>query len=386
MLRTILFIAICDAFLIAVPIDRAPTSATGLTGSSRTILSADEITNLATRLVSLERTIEERRKLENIPGVALVVVTGDKAVYANGFGLRDAERTLPVTPDTLFEIGSTTKAFTAMAAMMSVDDGKLALDDPPRKYLSYFKLRDPDADAAVTIRDLLSHRTGLKAYEDDVWLSNEKLSREAVIKAVMMNKPAVKFRETFQYNNVMYTAAGECVARAQQSTWEDVIQTRILNPLGMNHSAPLLKQLRDTSNLSIGYKAGPKAIHRRDFNNIAPAGGILSSAADMAQWLRLMIGGGVFDGKRLVSEKSFAEIVSKQIRLRDDADYGLGWGLVRWHNRGIITHTGGTDGFSSLVEFMPDQKIGFAFLSNVPESKLLKEIRGIIWRVLLDVQ
>lgn len=389
MLKRILSIAICQAFLIGFLPGQLQNTRISATPSTDSVSSEtrDDIPNLASRLTAIERTLEQRRKLENIPGLALVIVASDKVIYVKGFGFRDIEHNLPVTPETLFEIGSTSKAFTAMAAVISVDDGKLSLDDPPKKYLTYFKLRDPETDAAVTIRDLLSHRTGLKAHDDDLWLNDEKLSREAVIKAIMMSKPTAKLREKFQYNNVMFTAAGECIARAQQSTWEDVIRTRILQPLGMNASVPVLRELRDTSNLSLGYKIGktPKPVRRRDFSNVAPAGGIISNAVDMAQWMKLMIGGGVIEGRRLVSEKGFSELVSKQMSVRENVDYGLGWGIVRWHERKFVTHTGGTEGFSSHVELQPDQKLGFVFLCNVPEAQLVKEIRGIIWGELLDI-
>ena len=347
----------------------------------------NDTADLPTRLATIERVVEERRKAFKIPGVSLVIVKGDDIIYLKGLGLGDVEHNIPANADTLFEIGSTTKAFTAMAAMISVDEGKLSLADSPRKYLPYFRLQDSDADSKVTIRDLLSHRTGLKAYDDEVWIKNEKLSREEVIRAVMLKKPVAKLGEKFQYNNVMYTAAGECVAKAQNSTWERVIASRILVPLGMNASAPSLNELADKSRLSFGYKPGdkPKRIPRRDLSNIAPAGAIISNVRDMGRWLRVMIGRGAIDGKRLVSESSFNELVSRQMKISEQADYGLGWGIVEWRGHELVTHTGGTDGFSSQVEFMPDQMIGFVLLCNVPDPDLLKEIRKIIWENLLDI-
>jgi CubicO group peptidase (beta-lactamase class C family) len=349
--------------------------------------AVNDASGLSSRLAAIERIVEGKRIEEKIPGVALAIVKDDKIIFLNGFGLRDIEHNLPVTADTLFEIGSTTKAFTAMAAVISVDEGKLFLDDSPKKYLPYFRLRDSDADSRVTIRDLLSHRTGLSASDDDVWIKGEKLSREEVIKAIMLNKPTAKLREKFQYNNVMYTAAGECVAKAQNSTWEEIIVNRIFKPLGMNASAPSLKELRDRSNLSFGYKAGqtPKQVAWRDLTNIAPAGAIISSARDMAQWLRLMIGRGAVGSKRIVSEKSFEELVSRQIKVIEQADYGLGWGIVEWRSHTLVSHAGGTFGFSSQVELMPDQKLGYVLLCNVPNTRLVKEIRTIIWENLLDI-
>ena len=346
-----------------------------------------EIPDLKTRLATIERVVEERRREFKIPGAALVIVKGDKILFLKGLGQGDVEHNISATADTLFQIGSTTKSFTAMAAMITVDEGKLSLEDSPRKYLPYFRLQDVDADSKVTIRDLLSHRTGLKAYDDEVWIKNERLSREEVIKAIMMKTPLAKLREKFQYNNVMYTAAGECVARAQNSTWEQTVVSRIFAPLGMRASAPSLRDLNDKSKLSFGYRRGdrPKTIPWRDFSNIAPAGAIISNVRDMALWLRVMIGRGSIDGKRLVSETGFNELVSSQIKVSEQADYGLGWGLVKWEGHLLVTHTGGTDGFCSQVEIMPDQKLGFVLLCNVPDLDLVKEIRKIIWENLLDI-
>jgi CubicO group peptidase (beta-lactamase class C family) len=178
----------------------------------------------------------------------------------------------------------------------------------------------------------------------------------------MLNKPTARFRQEFQYSNVMFTAAGECVAKAQNSTWENLIVARIFMPLGMNDSAPSLKELREKSGLSIGYNLGPRPqeVPCRDLTGIAPAGAIISSARDMAQWLRLMTGRGVFNGKRRVSETSFEELISKQIKVSEKVDYSLGWGLVEWQGHKLVSHAGGTFGFSSHVEVMPDQKLGYA--------------------------
>jgi CubicO group peptidase (beta-lactamase class C family) len=256
--------------------------------------------------------------------------------------------------------------------------------------LPYFKLRDPDADAKVTVRDLLTHRIGLKAHDDGAWDGHPERSREDVIKITMAAKPTAKFRETFQYNNVMYAAAGECIAAAQHASWEDVIATRILAPLGMRSSAPSLKLLHaatDVAPLSIGYQPGkpPKPIPLQDISNVGPAGAIVSSARDMAQWLRVMLGGGVVDGRRVVSEAGFKELLTPQIRVSAEAEYGLGWGLAQWRGTRLITHTGGTDGFSALVDLLPDRHAGFVFLNNVPDLQLIKEIRAIVWEHLLDL-
>src|SRR5260221_9913335 len=177
-------------------------------------------------LPGIERILEEQRQAQHLPGLAFAIVEDDRVIYSSVLGLRDVEHNLPVTPDTLFPIGSCTKAFTSMAVALGQDRGLLTLDDHPRKFLPYFRMADPEADANVTLRDLLSHRTGLKANAD---LAAEPgvLSREEYVQAATSAKPTAKFRTTFQYSNAMYSAAGEIVGRANRSTWERVIDTEI---------------------------------------------------------------------------------------------------------------------------------------------------------------
>jgi len=167
-------------------------------------------------LAAIEKTIDDRRKELGIPGLSLVIVKDDQIIYIKGLGVKDYEQKLPVTPDTRFAIGSASKAFTGMLAVMSADDGKLSLEDSPKKYLPYFTLRDPDAAAKITIRDLLAHRSGLN--RTDLAMVTGMLTREELIKVAAQAKPTAKLGEKFQYQNIMYTAAGEAVARAQNST------------------------------------------------------------------------------------------------------------------------------------------------------------------------
>ncbi|HEX8650413.1 MAG TPA: serine hydrolase [Pyrinomonadaceae bacterium] len=344
--------------------------------------AAPNPSDLSTTLASIEKTVDEKRKELGVPGISLVIVKDDRVIYMKGLGLKDVERGLPVTPDTLFAIGSCTKAFTAMAAMMSVDDGKLSLDDSPKKFLPYFKLMDAEADAKITIRDLLSHRSGL-AGTDLLWAPGV-LDREEIIRAVAFAKPTARLGEKFQYQNVMFSAAGEVVAKAQDSTWEQVIARRILKPLGMKASNTSIQEMQKASDFSLGYEyiVATKEARRlpmRDLKSIAPAGAINSSVRDMAAWVRLMLGGGVFEGKRLVSEKSFKELITKQINIAGNIDYGLGWGLAEWNGHKVLQHSGGIDGFNSLVALMPDRKLGVVMLTNVSSSPLGRTVMETVW-------
>ncbi len=337
----------------------------------------------AARVAAVEKVFEEKRAELGIPGASLAVVKDDRVVLLKGSGVRDAAKNLPATPNTLFAIGSCTKAMTAMAAVMSQDDGKLSLDDSPKKFLPYFRLQDPDADAGVTLRDLLSHRTGLAATEL-AWYTGA-LGREEVIRVAGAAKPTAKLREKFQYQNVMYSAAGETVARAQGKTWEAVISERILRPLGMKTSTLTAREMLRSPDHSLGYEldAQTKAaryVPMRDLANIAPAGAVNSSAREMAEWVRLMLAGGAHNGRRLVSEKNFAELLAPQIKADASTSYALGWAVRNVGAHRAALHSGGIDGFNSFVGLFPDAGVGFVLLTNVGGSPL----SGFVMRAVVD--
>ena len=342
--------------------------------------------NYAEGLAAIEKAIDQKRQELGIPGVSLVIVKDDRVIYMKGLGVKDFEKKLPVTPDTLFAIGSASKAFTSMLAVMSVDEHKLSLDDSPKKFLPYFKLRDADADAKITIRDLLSHRSGLN--RTDIAMVTGVLNRAELIEVAAMAKPTAKLGEKFQYQNVMYTAAGEAVAQAQHSTWDKLIATRIFKPLGMRGSDTTVVAMQKARDFSFGYEYNPatkqtRRLPQREITAAAPAGAINSSARDMAQWIRFMLAGGTIEGKRLVSQQGFEQLVSKQINVGGTVDYGLGWFLRQWNKHKVIEHGGNIDGFNSQVAMMPDQNLGFVLLTNVTASSLGSFAMNAIWKNLV---
>ena len=336
----------------------------------------------AAALARIEAAIEARRKELNIPGMSFAIVKGDEVIYMKGLGVKDFERKVAVTPDTLFAIGSSSKAFTALAAAMSQDEGKLSLDDSPKKFLPYFKLQDPEADAKIVMRDLLSHRSGLNR-TDLAWVTG-KLTREEIIRVAGQAKPTAKFREKFLYQNVMYGAAGEAVARAQGKSWDDVMRERIFLPLGMTRTVTTIGEMTKSNDYSFGYDYAPatkitRRLPYREFPQMAPAGAINSSARDMTNWLRLMIGGGAFAGKRLVSEAAMAELVKPHIEIAPKIGYGLGWFLCEWKGKRVVEHGGNIDGFNALVAFMPEERLGFVMLTNVTSSPLGQTAMEAVW-------
>jgi CubicO group peptidase (beta-lactamase class C family) len=325
---------------------------------------------LSPELAAVDQTIEAARQALGVPGAAVVIVKDDQVIFQKGFGLRNVERNLPVTPETLFAIGSCTKAFTAMAAVMSADRGRLSLDDSPKRYLPYFQLQDPEADARITLRDLMTHSSGLMR-TDLVWVPGV-LTRQEVIKAAGLAQPTARLHERFQYQNIMYSAAGEAVARAEWSSWEEVVARRLFRPLGMKSTNTSIKAMRKSADFASGYNLNGQMAARvpmRDVSSTAPAGAINSNLKDMAQWIRLMLGNGVFKGKRFVSERGFDELTQQQIAIGANG-YGLGWFIGEWRGLRLLFHGGNVDGFNALVALLPDQNIGFAILTNVNVSLL----------------
>ena len=342
--------------------------------------------DFAARLVKVQKDLDAKREEFHVPGAALVIVKDDKIVAIQGMGLRDVERKLPVTPQTLFAIGSSTKAFTAMTALMSVDDGKLLLSDSPRHYLPYFKLKDPEADAKITVSDLLCHRSGLER-TDLAWYTG-KLRSQEVIQVAGEAKPTAKLGEKFQYQNVMFLAAGEVVASAQEQPWADVVKDRIFKPLGMKNTTLSVHDMQKRKDFSrgYGYIAATKTtrlLPTRDLSVIAPAGAINSDAQDMAQWLRLMLGSGKIGDKRLLSEASFTQLVAKHMDVGGPIGYGYGWFLRDWHGHKVVEHGGNIDGFSAAVALMPDQNLGFVLLTNLNNTPLQGLCLDIVWNDLL---
>lgn len=356
------------------------------TAVRQTVSGSDNL--LPARLDAIEKAVEERRLALGIPGLSLAIVKDDNVIYSKGFGLRDIEKKLPVTPDTLFAIGSSTKAFTAMAMMMSADDGKLSLDDSPKKFLPYFKLNDPESDARVTLRDILSHRTGLARTDLALSFADGKLTREDLIKIAGIAKPTFKIGQKFQYQNVMYAAAGEIVGKANNTAYEDFIAGRIFRPLRMNRTNLSIVGMKASPDFSLGYDYNPetkttKPLNTIDLSVIAPAGAINSSARDMTAWLRFLLAGGVFEGKRLVSGKNFNEMWTEQIQIAPKLGYGYGWFLRDWRGRREVDHGGNIDGYNAMVAMIPEEHLGLVMLSNVTDSSFKDEIREIVYSNLL---
>lgn len=348
-----------------------------------------QISDFAQALTKIEEKTETRRKELGIPGMSLAIVKDGKVIYSKGLGFKDFENKIPATADTQFAIGSSTKAFTALSVLMTQDEGKLSLDASPRTVLPYFKMADPDTDKNMTIRDLLTHSSGLN--RTDLAMITGKLTRQELIRVAGEAKPIGKLHEKFGYQNLMYAAAGETVAVTQKQPWEKFVPTRIFTPLGMTNSNMSIAEMEKAKDKSFGYAYNfdikeTKRLPYRPIDDVAPAGSINSSSNDMAKWLQFILSGGTTpDGKRLVSEKGFAEWLKPQMKVdrAGTVNYALGWFVQKWKDKIVVQHGGNIDGFNAMVATIPEENLGFVMLTNVSASSLGSELLDIVFSNIL---
>jgi len=332
-----------------------------------------------------------------VPGLSVAIVRNDSVIYAKGFGVVKAGSKTPVDAKTLFEIGSSSKAFTATVVAMMVTDGKMRFDDRLTTYLPDFRMYDAVANEGVTLRDALTHRSGI-ARGELVWLSAD-ISRDEVLHRVRFLKPESPFRSRYSYQNMMFLAAGQAAGKAAGSTWDDLIRTRIFAPLGMTSSVPTSKGLTNP-NVTVGHGLDHDTVFiKMPFNgdNIAPAGAIMSNAADMAQWLRFQLNDGQVNGKRLVSSIALRETHSPQmltspgagggrgaqpdtaLPLTHFSSYGMGWFVEDYRGQLVWQHGGNTIGMTAAVGMMPEKKFGVVVLSNMGQAQLPEILRRYIF-------
>ncbi|MFO0966038.1 MAG: serine hydrolase [Gemmataceae bacterium] len=325
----------------------------------------------------IDDLVRQTMKSWRIPGLALVVVQGDKIVYLNGFGVREAGKPETVTPDTVFPIASCTKSFTTLAMGMLVDEGKLRWDDLVRKHVPYFRLTDPLADAAVTLRDVVCHRTGVAAH-DLLWYGSGWGLEERIRHACKLDLDQ-PFRASFRYQVVFFDAAGAAVGTASGASWEDFVQKRILEPLEMKSSSCLFPA--KAANLASPHRkdaAGkPSVITRFPMASAYPAGSVHATAKDLANYLRFQLGDGTWKGKRLISRENLAEPHTPQVTLRRTGalkalnpetlflHYGMGWIVQDYRGKLLLMHGGSIDGFRAHLTLVPAERLGIAILNNL---------------------
>ncbi|MFT5205656.1 MAG: CubicO group peptidase (beta-lactamase class C family) [Phycisphaerales bacterium] len=339
---------------------------------------------LEQRLEHLVQKLEAKRVEYNIPGMALAVVLHDKIVLEHSFGHSNLEEEIAVTPDTLFAIGSVTKSFTSAAVGVLVDDGKMRWDAPITDYLPWFELPIDsgdavDEDSSVLISDLLSHQTGFTRMH--FLAVNNSSSRKDTLRAAVLAEPWEEFRSAFLYNNVQYLASGYAAGVVDGTDWDTVVEERLLEPIGMKQTYTSRLRAPNEEMITLGYQWDEEAEEfdmypLRTIDNLAPAGSIVSTAGDMARWIRFHLGNGVIDGERVLSKEQHDALWTTHIEMAPGTGYGFGWMLHE--DEGVVEHGGNVRGGCAELAMFPEEQLGFVLLMNVSASILQQESISIV--------
>ncbi|MEN3335272.1 MAG: hypothetical protein V7641_4637 [Blastocatellia bacterium] len=349
-------------------------------------------------LKGFDEVVTEAMKKFDVPGMAIAIIKDKEVIYSKGFGYRDVEKQLPVTSDTLFAIGSSTKAFTTFVLGTLVDEGKIEWDKPVRNYIPWFKLYDTGASERLTPRDLVTHRSGLPRH-DLVWYNNYDASRKWLVERLPYLEPSADLREKFQYNNLMFLTAGYLTEVVTGKTWEEAVRERILLPLGMTHTNFSVADSQKEADAALGYRLPLKEkklekMPFRPITNMGPAGSINSSVNDMSHWVIAHLNGGKYGDKRIanaatVEDMHLAHMTTGATIGRPDVspdDYGMGWFVNTYRGHRRVQHGGNIDGFSANVALFPQDGVGVVVLTNLNGTPLRDLIVNVIADRLMKIE
>ena len=368
-------------------IRRAAAAVAAVGAVAAVALAARPATAQSAPLEGLDDYVTAAMEAWRVPGLALAVIADGEVVHARGYGVRDVRTGAPVDEHTLFAVGSTSKAFTSAALGLLVDEGRVSWDDRVIDHIPWFAMFDPYATRELTVRDLLTHRSGL-ARGDAVW-SRWPHDRREIIRRVRFLKPTRSFRGAWQYQNLMFLTAGEVVRAASGRTWDDFVDERIFTPLGMDRSVTSVTGLDRFDNVAtphVHVDGVATPVAHKNIDNVGPAGSIYSSVAQMARWVDLHLAGGVHAGQRLFSDSVMVEMHRPQMLIQADAPenrlhprdahmnfnaYGLAWWIIDYRGRKVVDHGGGIDGMRAHVAFMPEEGLGMVALSNARPNNLI---------------
>jgi CubicO group peptidase (beta-lactamase class C family) len=326
-----------------------------------------------------------------IPGAAVCVVHNGKVVVMKGYGVRELGTQDKVDENTLFMIGSNSKAFTATAIALLDAEKKLSLDDKVTKWIPEFKLNNTAAGEQAIIRDLLCHRLGFMTFQGDFTYWTGNLTREQVIEKMGHIHAVYPFRTTWGYTNAAFLTAGQIIPKATGQTWEQFITARIFQPLGMTRTLALSKDLPGADNKCMPYTMVDGKLVKIPFaliDNLAPAGSISSSVNDMSKWVLLQLNRGEYNGQQVIPASAIAQtrlphsILGNGFHLYNEghfALYGLGWFLEEYQGRKIVAHTGGVNGFVTSVTLVPEENLGILVFTNTDQNAFYEALK---WEIL----
>jgi CubicO group peptidase (beta-lactamase class C family) len=309
-----------------------------------------------------------------VNGVAVAIAYDGEIVLCRGYGLRDVERGLEVNAHTLMPIGSTTKTFVTAGIAQLADGGLVDWDTPVRRYLPTLQLWDPVATERLTPRDMACHRSGLPRH-DLMWYGSDR-SRRELFDSLQYLEPSADFRTKWQYQNLMYMTLGYLTEQISGLSWEDYVQQRIFDPLGMVSSRPTASAAKESPDLSRGYRKSKNKVEEiplyEGFKAVAPAGSIVSSVYDMSQWLLVHLNGGKHHGEQFISEAQIRQMHAPNMVMESEkwaemphSSYGLAWFVQPYRGHNMIHHGGNIDGFSTMFALMPERRVGVVVLTNM---------------------
>jgi CubicO group peptidase (beta-lactamase class C family) len=342
-------------------------------------LSVDSLGNVNPDQANLEKVLMEYENYVKktvsdwrIPGMAIGIVRNGTLIYAKGFGTTEVNGTTPITPDTVFQVGSTTKAFTAALVAIKVDAGNLRWDDRVIDHLEGFRMHDPWVTRQFTVADLLAQHSGLHENAGN-FLVTLGCNRSELVRALRLYEPEFDFRSDYGYQNIPFIAASDLVSGITGKDWETNVMEMLFVPLSMKNSSAGLRGFEAAKNAAVGHRMnryGDIVPFKDDWKYkdwvyiIGPAGGINSNVVDMSLWLKLQIGNGTFDGRRIISEESLRYMHSPLTRMDQRDYYCMGWILEDRDPYPVVWHNGASFGMRSMVAFVPKADVGIVILSN----------------------
>ena len=347
-------------------------------------------------LADFDKFVETELKKWHTPGVAIAVVKDGKVILMKGYGLRDVAKKLPMTAQTVQPIASVTKSFTVASLATLVRDGKLSWDKPVRDYMSDFKMFNDYTSTTATPRDLVTHRTGLPRH-DASWY-NGTATREELYKRLQYLEPSAQLRATWQYNNFMFMTAGYMGGRVAGSTWEELVTKNLLQPLAMRSTNFTIDDLAKSRDVGVGYKwdkdEKPQPIAYSPLTAMGPTGSINSNVEDMSRYLRMYLGRGEFEGKRILNATDIVEMTNPQMVMADarlfeeisSTQYGMGFFLTHYRGERLVHHGGNMPGASSLLSFMPLRGVAVFMTTNMSGSPLPNILTYAIYDRLLGMK
>lgn len=325
---------------------------------------------------SLDHYVDRALEEWPIPGVAVGIVKNGKVILLKGYGTREMGAPEKVDENTLFMIGSNTKAITATALAMLDAEKKLSLDDKVQKWLPDFKLYDPWVAKETNIRDLLCHRLGFETFQGDFMFFDSDLSTAQMREKMSMIKPLYSFRSKWGYTNSAFMTAGEIIPKVTGKTWAEYLKEKIFTPLGMHNTLALSKDISAAANKATAHTVVSGELKKIPYGRLdamSPAGSVSSSVHDMSRWMLMLLDNGKLEGKEIVPASALAQTWLPHSILGNGGApfnrghfslYGLGWFMEEYEGRKIISHTGGINGFVTSVTLLPEEKLGIVVLTN----------------------